>query len=210
MALPNPSMSFSPFAILTAEELNDIVENIESLADGTGFNSGAIPTDALADKAVTSDKIDFATLPYGRIYYSTVGSGGGQTFGAGTYVMMNFNTLDSDSRNVSSPTTGQLQVDTTGSYKISVHARCQEVGQSNQMVSIEASFDGGSTWIELAPRGVLFSTDVARGPQASTIAHLPAGTRVRAMYNNAGGSITRVAAGNAGQQKYAASLVVAM
>lgn len=42
MALPNPSMSFSPFAILTAEELNDLVENVEALADGTGLDDGAV------------------------------------------------------------------------------------------------------------------------------------------------------------------------
>lgn len=42
-------MSFSPFAILTAEEMNDLVENIESLADGTGFDAGAVSGDKLAD-----------------------------------------------------------------------------------------------------------------------------------------------------------------
>jgi len=42
MALPNPSMSFSPFAILTAEEMNDLVENIESLSTGTGLAAGAV------------------------------------------------------------------------------------------------------------------------------------------------------------------------
>lgn len=52
MALPNPSMSFSPFAILTAAELNDLVENIEALSDGTG----------LENSAVTADKIDFTTF----------------------------------------------------------------------------------------------------------------------------------------------------
>lgn len=40
--LPNPTMSFSPFAILTAEEMNDLVENIESLADGTGIGDGSV------------------------------------------------------------------------------------------------------------------------------------------------------------------------
>lgn len=39
MALPNPSMSFSPFAILTAEELNDIVENVEYLETKPVTNS---------------------------------------------------------------------------------------------------------------------------------------------------------------------------
>lgn len=52
MSLPNPSMSFSPFAILTAEEMNDIVENIEALADGSGLD----------DEAVTVQKIDMATV----------------------------------------------------------------------------------------------------------------------------------------------------
>lgn len=61
--LPNQSMSFSPFAILTAEEMNDIVENIESLADGSGIGDGA----------VTADKIDPTTQdtdPNGA-YYDT-------------------------------------------------------------------------------------------------------------------------------------------
>lgn len=42
MALPNLAMAFSPFAILTAEEMNDLVENIESLAAGTGLNDNAV------------------------------------------------------------------------------------------------------------------------------------------------------------------------
>lgn len=46
--LPNPSMSFSPFAILTAEELNDIVENIESLSDGSGIEDDSIVERVLA------------------------------------------------------------------------------------------------------------------------------------------------------------------
>lgn len=50
--LPNQNMSFSPFAILTAEEMNDLVENIESLADGSG----------IGDVAITASNIDLATL----------------------------------------------------------------------------------------------------------------------------------------------------
>lgn len=46
--LPNQGMSFSPFAILTAEEQNNLVENIESLADGSGVGDGAIDINALA------------------------------------------------------------------------------------------------------------------------------------------------------------------
>lgn len=48
MSLPNPGMSFTPFDPLTAAEANDIVENVEALADGTGLNDGAVAPDKLA------------------------------------------------------------------------------------------------------------------------------------------------------------------
>ena len=42
MALPY-TLSFSPFAILTAEEMNQLVSNIEALASGTGLNNTSVP-----------------------------------------------------------------------------------------------------------------------------------------------------------------------
>ena len=51
MALPNPSMSFSPFAILTAEELNDLVENIESIYNGN-----------LADGSISGSKLNYPSM----------------------------------------------------------------------------------------------------------------------------------------------------
>lgn len=56
--LPNPSMSFSPFAILTAEEMNNLVENIESLATGSGIGDGAI----------TATKINLSSFPKFSVY----------------------------------------------------------------------------------------------------------------------------------------------
>lgn len=50
--LPYPGKSYTPFDILTAEELNEDVANIESLATGAGIGDGA----------VTADKIDWETL----------------------------------------------------------------------------------------------------------------------------------------------------
>lgn len=77
--LPNPGMSFTPFDILTAAEMNDLVENIESLADGTGIGDGSVDTAAIADEAVTADKIDWTTLGWQTWTPSwtnlTVGSG---------------------------------------------------------------------------------------------------------------------------------------
>lgn len=42
MPLPNTGMSFTPFDPLPASDLNDLVENIEALADGTGQDSTAV------------------------------------------------------------------------------------------------------------------------------------------------------------------------
>lgn len=42
MPLPNPGMNFTPYDQLPASDLNNFVENIEALADGSGFDAGAI------------------------------------------------------------------------------------------------------------------------------------------------------------------------
>jgi hypothetical protein len=51
MALPNLGMVFTPFDPLPASDLNDIVENVEALAAGTGLN----------DASVTPDKINLGS-----------------------------------------------------------------------------------------------------------------------------------------------------
>lgn len=56
MALPNPSLVFTPFDPLPASDLNKLEANDQALAAGTGFNTGAIPTAALADGSVTFAK----------------------------------------------------------------------------------------------------------------------------------------------------------
>lgn len=57
MALPYPGMDFVPYDILTAEELDQIVANIASLADGSGFNDNAVTSPKILDGAVTSSKV---------------------------------------------------------------------------------------------------------------------------------------------------------
>lgn len=47
MSLPNQDLEFIPYDPLSAGQLNDIVENVESLADGTGFNDDAVPAQAV-------------------------------------------------------------------------------------------------------------------------------------------------------------------
>jgi len=53
MSLPNPGMDAVPFTPLTAEFLDDMIENIESLSSGTGFANNAIGASKLATSAIT-------------------------------------------------------------------------------------------------------------------------------------------------------------
>lgn len=48
MALPNPGMDFTAFDTLPAASLDDLVENIEALADGSGLDDGAVTPNKLS------------------------------------------------------------------------------------------------------------------------------------------------------------------
>lgn len=50
--LPNTGMTFTPFDPLTAAEMNDLVENIESLSDGTGIENDVLIDRHFADSSV--------------------------------------------------------------------------------------------------------------------------------------------------------------
>lgn len=73
--LPNPSMSFSPFAILTAEEMNNILENINALADGTGIGDGSVGTSDLANLAVTTGKLAAASVANAKLDFANINFG---------------------------------------------------------------------------------------------------------------------------------------
>lgn len=51
MALPNPSMVFVPFDILTAEELNQMAANDQALSAGTGLTNGSVAAAKIAPEA---------------------------------------------------------------------------------------------------------------------------------------------------------------
>lgn len=75
LTLPYPDMVFVPLDILTAEEQNQLVGNIEFLANqfpltASNIANGAIGSDQLADEAVTTDKIDFTTFKFPTPDYS--------------------------------------------------------------------------------------------------------------------------------------------
>lgn len=62
MGLPYPGMDAVPFTPLTAEFLDDIISNIESISGGTGFATSAITTASLADSNVTTGKLAAAAV----------------------------------------------------------------------------------------------------------------------------------------------------
>lgn len=68
MSLPNPGMDFTAFDTLPASSLDDMVENIEALADGSGLN----------DDAVTAAK-----MKYGMIRARRGGTTGDNSWGTG-------------------------------------------------------------------------------------------------------------------------------
>lgn len=60
MALPYPSLAFTPFDILTAAELNEMMANISALQDGSSgltIPSNSVNTSNLVNASVTADKI---------------------------------------------------------------------------------------------------------------------------------------------------------
>lgn len=73
MALPNPGMVFTPFDPLPASDLNDIVENVEALADGTGLDDGAVIPDKLQASTGTTWVWQSWTPSWTNV---TVGGGG--------------------------------------------------------------------------------------------------------------------------------------
>lgn len=69
LTLPYPDMVFVPLDILTAEDQNQLVGNIEFLANqfplaASNIANGAIGSDQLAAGAVKSQNVDFTTFGY--------------------------------------------------------------------------------------------------------------------------------------------------
>lgn len=67
--LPNPGMDFTPLTPLTAEEMDDIVENIEAI------NNATIQTGSIADGAVTKAKLSADALSASSYSTSEVQTG---------------------------------------------------------------------------------------------------------------------------------------
>ena len=92
MGLPKPGLDAIPFTPLTAQFLDDMNENIDSLSNGTGLEDDAVTTAKIADDSVTGAKLDVTSVlpliyPVGAIYINTTNSTNPATvLGFGTWV----------------------------------------------------------------------------------------------------------------------------
>lgn len=91
MSLPYPSMTFVPFDILTAAEMNQLVANDQALAAGTGLDSGAITGDKISNYKIFSQSDTTNTTENGVKLYS----GWGQILGNGSNLIFETVTLPS-------------------------------------------------------------------------------------------------------------------
>lgn len=80
MSLPNPGMDFTAYQTLTATEMDNLVENIEALADGSGLDNSAVtPAKLLTGtgsswvwQSWTPTLGGWSSNPTGGLYYYTV------------------------------------------------------------------------------------------------------------------------------------------
>jgi len=110
MPLPNPAMSFSPFAILTAEELNNFVENIAALQNGSGFNSNSVDADFLLNNTVEERMIDWSTFNISFAGYQNISQG------SANGAKVNIDTETYDTANAFNPATGTFTAPIKGLY----------------------------------------------------------------------------------------------
>lgn len=111
--LPNTGMSFTPFDPLPASDLNDLVENIEALSDGTGIINNAILTRHIAASQVTLPKVDLTTFPSVTAYKTSAQS----SINGNALVQLNVEEHDQGSN--FSTSTYLFTTPVTGKYHIS-------------------------------------------------------------------------------------------
>jgi hypothetical protein len=167
-------------------------------------------TSAKVASGLDYTKVNQLTRPYGRIYFSTYGASGGQVVTVTTTAVLSFNTLDSDSVDVTKPSDGQLKVSRAGRYSIFAHARLAGGSTTEAVLRIQASIDNGATWYTISPYIENGGTvTISEALTSSTFAHLAADTLLRAQLYSGTNQI-RIASEDVNSQKYEASLVVGM
>jgi len=138
MGLPNPDIEFVPITPGTAEDMNNMVENIESLSAGTGFEDGAIDTDTLAESAVTLEKFDTTTIPMGLFYLNSSQNTGSNAFAKVKLDSTAYNRLIT----FDGTTNNRVTITEAGIYHID--ASVGNVSTANGSISAAAIYKNGS------------------------------------------------------------------
>lgn len=107
LTLPYPDMVFVPLDILTAEEQNQLVGNIEFLA-----NQFPIGTSNIADGAISNDKLNFSSMPCFKAYSDNIS----QTINKGSNFVFNTAQINVGGFSISS---GRVVIPASGTYAIS-------------------------------------------------------------------------------------------
>lgn len=180
MPLPNPGMSFTPLDPLPASDLNDMVENIESLADGSGFDAGAIDTAAIASSAVTSEKL--TTTIACRAFLNSAHN----LTTSSVKVPLNAESFDTGSD--FDTTNNRFTAPVTGYYEVSANLRVSNLADGNQII-LEL-YVNGSTYLVATS----VSASAANDPSVniSSLVYAEAGQYIE-LYGSASTTIALVA-----------------
>jgi len=156
MALPNPGMDAVPFTPLTAEFLDDMIENIESLSDGTGFENGAITTNTLADGAVNAQKMSVTASGA----FSAYNNNTNQSIAPSVFTRVNMNTEVFDSLGWFNAQTGTFNPQVPGYYIL-----CGFVG-------LNQTADQGTVHVSIRKNGTNFNWTRIRSSGAGEVGGL--------------------------------------
>lgn len=198
MPLPNPGMNFTPFDPLPASDLNDIVENIESLADGTGFDAGSLGANPTA---INAGATGTGFYEIGRTTLASAGDTITVTgFAARKYLRIT----------AALPTSGSIQPqlkfnnDSGSNYEFrrSSNGAAESTSTSSTVIPLTAGTAGAHVFVTI-------ETDNVAARQKLVIAHStrtaspPDRDEVVGRWNNTSAQITRIDIINAGTGDFA-------
>lgn len=144
MSLPHPNIVFTPLTTITAQDHNNQMANVASLADGTGVNDGAIVGSKLKNSTVTADKIDFTTIP---MFAATTSKW--DALAGGGVSIVNYNSVEYDTAKMFNKSTHQATVPKDGVYTISAKAAVTSAGYSPSATATVMIYKNGAMLEEM-------------------------------------------------------------
>jgi len=180
MSLPNPSMNFTPFDPLPASDLNDIVENVEALAAGTGLDDSSI-VKAKLEKPHKSGLL--FSLDAGTVFSNTQITCAYDSVYSGEYGLV-----------ATTGASSKITVARDGLYQITMHFKCIDVAATTFITWLYINRGGSTVAVQ---RRIAQAVPVGEGWTFGFTIPLLAGDYVYQQIYNGGGA-TRFGTVNAG------------